>query len=129
MMQPTKPLKLMKPIIKLPSLIIILFIFFGQNINAQEVSDLNSNVELIKERGMYSKVYLMKNGDRQAIFSGAPIHYNNIGNLEPIDTRIITSNEGYKNETNIIQSFFPRNVTSTNKINLLVNSTDKIIID
>ncbi|MBL4592303.1 MAG: hypothetical protein JKX68_00640, partial [Flavobacteriales bacterium] len=118
-------MKLITTLIALP---IITLIFIGGNLFSQSVSDLNNNPELKNERGMYSSVFLKENGDKEAIYSASPVHYKKNNKWELINTNIISTNDGYKNEQNVIQSFFPNNITSAGKIKLLINGLDEIKI-
>jgi len=110
---------------------LILFFFLtltGSSIYAQSNLNDNINKELKTERTMYSNVYLKDDGGREVVFSTSPVHYLKNGIWEPINTNIISNNTGFKNDENIIKSFFPKNISTKNNVKLLINSTDEISI-
>lgn len=108
-----------------------LFTFLAWGIftsNAQTNSAINSNLEIRNERSMFSKVFLKENGANEAIISSAPVHYKKNGVWEEIDTKIISSNIGYQNESNLLRSYFPNNISGAGKIKLVVNEGDELFI-
>ncbi|HWY11670.1 MAG TPA: hypothetical protein VN026_10115, partial [Bacteroidia bacterium] len=95
---------------------------------AQTNSALNARLEIKNGRGMYSKVFLKENGENEAILSSYPVHYKKNGVWEEINTNITSFKGGFQNESNIIQSYFPNNISSSGKIKLIVNSNQEIFI-
>lgn len=98
------------------------------NAHAQTSSVINASMEIKNEREMYSKLFLKTNGDKEAIFSSSPVHYNKNGTWEEINTMIHSNQNGFQNETNIIQSYFPNSIGGFNKIKLIINANDEIFI-
>ncbi len=92
-------------------------------------AQLNADSDITSERSMYSKVYLNSDGSRKAIISPSPIHYKSNGSWQDIYTTITADNNGFRNESNVIQSYFPNKIDSMQKIKLIVNSKDVILID
>ncbi len=103
-------------------------ILLAFTINAQINPVKNTNQEIKGERGMYSKVFLKENGDHEAILSSSPVHYKKNNAWEEINTTLISNNDLYQNESNAIQSFFPKSINSTDKIKLVLNSNDVLFI-
>jgi hypothetical protein len=103
-------------------------ILLAFNTNAQTNLTTNPNLEIKSERSMYAKVFLKPNGKYEAILSPAPVHYKKNGAWEEINTKITRDDAGYKNESNVIQSYFPNNINGLDKIKLIVNSNDQIFI-
>ncbi|MFI5205091.1 MAG: T9SS type A sorting domain-containing protein [Flavobacteriales bacterium] len=103
--------------------VLVLLVFAA---NAQ--TSAASNKEVVSKRDMYSKTYLKENGDYEAIIHAAPIHFQKNGVWEEINTTLVSSEGAYKNETNSIQSYFPANISGTEKIKLIVNGTNEIFI-
>lgn len=80
--------------------------------------------ELPGERTMYSSVFLKENGQKEAVICSAPVHYNNNGTWEDINTAFASNAQGFENTTNVIQSDFPGNYGATEKIKLNVNGSE-----
>lgn len=87
-----------------------------------------ASVELRSERGMFSKVFIKANGEHEAILSSSPVHYKKNNGWEEINTNIISSMGIHQNESNVIRSYFPNSISSSDKIKLVVNSTDELFI-
>lgn len=88
----------------------------------------SSAPEITGERSMFSKVYLNANGDHEAVISPSPVHYRNNNAWEDISTMIVPDNANYKNESNLIRSYFPNSIDSSGKIKLIVNASDEILV-
>ncbi len=110
-----------KPVFLWSFLILLTF-----NSNAQISS--STNIEIKSERGMYSKVFSKTNGEHEAILSPGPVHYKKNGVWEEIDTKIISNNTTWQNETNVIRSYFPSTISTSDKIKLVLNSGDELFI-
>lgn len=89
---------------------------------------LNPNLEIKSERSMYSKVFLKPNGEHEAILYVSPVHYKKNDTWEEINTALTKDDDGFKNESNVIQSYFPKSIDGSNKIKLILNSNDEIFI-
>lgn len=103
-------------------------ILAGAGLYAQVHPATIGNTEIVAERGMYKKVFLKENGEYEALLSSAPVHYKKNHYWEEINTKIVAGSGIYQNESNVIQSYFPNNISSTGKIRLVVNSSDTILI-
>ncbi len=102
------------------------FILPTFNTNAQNNAAIYPEIK--SERSMYSKVFLKAPGVNQAVISGSPVHYKISGVWEEINTNITSNNGSYQNETNVIRSYFPGSINSSNKIKLSVNASDELFI-
>ena len=82
-----------------------------QHIVAQNLSA----VELSEERDMYSKTYLLPNGQKQALIHGEPAHYFDGNSWEEIDPTLSTTTTTIYNAKNVFSSSFPKqpNASST----------------
>jgi hypothetical protein len=88
----------------------------------------NQNTEITNERGMYTKVFLKTNGEHEAVLSSSPVHYKKNGSWEEINTMLIPVKGGYKNETNVIRSYFPVSNSSSDKIKLILDQGNELFI-
>lgn len=86
----------------------------------------HAQVELQNERSMYSRVYLREDGQKEAVISSAPVHYNDNGVWQEINTAITPNSNGYENSTNVIRSYFPGSIGEHGKIRVVVNAQDEI---
>jgi gliding motility-associated-like protein len=107
---------------------LLLLTLLGSCVYAQSNPNGNTNNEIKTERSMYSKVYLNEKGEKEVVYSSSPIHYLKNGKWEEINTNIVSDNTHFKNDENLIKSFFPKINKIDNKIKLLVNSSDEILI-
>ena len=113
---------------KIYNFIYVFFILSAFNTNAQSNSTDNARMEIKNERGMYSKIFLKENGENEAILSSSPVHYKKNGSWEEINTMLTSNKSGFQNETNIIQSYFPKSINDESKIKLIVNSGNEVFI-
>lgn len=67
-----------------------------------------TTVELTEQRDMYSKTYLLPDGQKQALIHGGPVHYRNGENWEEIDPTLSSNNSTIYNSTNVFTSIFPK---------------------
>lgn len=72
---------------------------FAQNLTAVELSD---------QRDMYSKTYLLPDGQKQSLISGGPVHYLDGSTWEEIDPTLLTTSSTIYNSTNVFTSSFPK---------------------
>jgi hypothetical protein len=106
----------MKPLFNILLLNLLIFSVFHSY--SQNTALLKAGQELKAERSMYSKVFFKETGVHQALISGSPVHYQKNGSWEDINTSLVSTNEGYQNENNILKSYFPKSVGQSNKIKL-----------
>ncbi len=66
------------------------------------------SIEISELRDMYSKTYLLPNGQKQAIISGGPAHYFDGNTWEDIDPTLETTASSIYNAANVISSTFPK---------------------
>lgn len=66
------------------------------------------NTELTELRDMYSKTFLLPNGEKQAVIHGEPVHYFNGASWDEIDPTITATGTTLYNATNAISSVYPQ---------------------
>ena len=96
--------------------------------HAQNNTSLQSGIEIKSKREMYSKVFLNPSGTYQAVLSTAPVHFKKNGKWEEIDTEIRSVQGALLNESNVMQTYFPINISNTSKIRLLLNESSEVFI-
>lgn len=84
--------------------------------NSTENSENQSPFEAVKgkkedlsKRDAFSKHYINEDGSYTALIGAGPIHYDNNGNWEDINHRIVETNDSdykYANTTNVFESYF-----------------------
>ncbi|MCR9171277.1 MAG: hypothetical protein NXI10_02210 [bacterium] len=77
--------------------------------------------ELTDQRDMYSKTYLLPDGQKQALIHGGPAHYFNGTSWEEIDPTLSASATSISNTTNVIASKFPKQPSANSIIQYTIN--------
>lgn len=78
-------------------------------LNQSPFDAVREKKEIPSKRDQYSKTYQNEDGSFTALIGAGPIHYDNNGVWEDIDTKIIPNgneNFPYKNTTNLFSSFY-----------------------
>lgn len=78
-------------------------------LNQSPFDAVKGKKEIPSKRDQYSKTYQNEDGSFTALIGAGPIHYDNNGVWEDIDTKIIPNgneNFPYKNTTNLFSSFY-----------------------
>lgn len=77
--------------------------------------------ELTDLRDMYSKTYLLPNGQKQALIQGGPAHYFDGNAWEEIDPTILSTASTLYNATNVFTSAFPKQPDANSAINYTID--------
>lgn len=81
-----------------------LLVLYAPTLFAQNLT----TVELTDERDMYSKTFLLPNGEKQALIHGGPAHYFDGNTWEEIDPTLSATASTIYNSTNVFTSTFPK---------------------
>ena len=96
----------------LPAILLMVGSAFSQN-----------GIEIESERTAYSKTFLKENGGREQVVSAGPIHYKKDGAWLPIELELLSSTDGFINETNSLKSKFPESIAFGEQVQLEVDNS------